>query len=272
VVGIVLAVLVPDWRKLVRRFPRGAILLAALLPNALLGILNYTYNVRWFVGGARPDARHAFMRTQEVINCTAYPTGIAIGFLLAAPLSKGLGQLRRGENLPADQLPWLRRLCLRQGKTIAIISLAAWLIAGVGYMVILKVKVEQMELNQAVHFFASLALCGLTATAYAFFATTFLVVRAMYPVLVRAGSGAALDVQKVAELKWWMGFYLMVAASVPLLSMTTVVLIHKEVFSVILLLLGIGGFVGFAAAFGLAAIIRGDLDAMVEAVQPAEGS
>ena len=245
----------------------GVILFFALIANGLMAVFNFVYNKAEIISrGQLPE--DAFMRTQAIINGVAFPLGIALFLRIGWPLGRGLQRLRAGQPLSVDRLRELRRLCLRLGKDGAALCLTCWLLAGFAYPIAMHTALEQVSWPVFVHFLSSLALCGLVAAAYPFFTSTFLAVRGIYPALLRPGAAVPEDIQDLRRVTHWLAGYLIVAASVPLLALTVLSFLSESGSRILQGILGLGGLIGFFGVFALSAVIRADVEALTEVVQP----
>jgi eukaryotic-like serine/threonine-protein kinase len=256
------------WQRAICRVPVLAILLATLLPNLLAALFNFNYNRNEIIARLPEEAMTVFWNVQMAINGTAFPLGIAVIIWVAWPVSAALGRLRRGCIPDRDQLRLLRRRCLKLGHLAAVVGLVAWLLAGLAYPWSIASACASLPASACLHFMASLALCGLIAASYPFFAVTFLAVRALYPALVRAGTMDREDVVALAGLNRLLGFYLLLAALVPLLAVLTLVLIGSEN-RWALVVLSAGGLMGVSLVFLLFRGIQSDIAALTQAVRPA---
>ncbi len=255
------------------------ILLVGLLANGLMGVFNFVYNQGEIIAKGHLR-REVFLNTQAIINGVAFPLGIALFLRIAWPLHRGLKRLRAGQPLSEGQRAELRQLCLRLGKHGADICLACWLVAGFVYPIALTAGGAFRDVDAGttpanpfsssvfVHFLASLFLCGLVAAAYPFFTSTFLAIRAIYPMLFQPGAGTAGDVQALRQVMRWLPIYLGVAAAVPLLALTILSFFGEAGSRILNGILGLGGLIGFVGMFGMSGVIRSDLEALTEVVQP----
>ena len=159
-----------SWRQPVRRHGLVAVILAAVVPNALGTLFNISYN-RSEIIARLPGADPAFWAVQGVINAVAFSMGIFILGRLAWPAARAA---RRGAaDAPADP----RRRCLFLGDAAAMVTLAEWVTAGVAFPVLLCAVLGPQPASFFLRFFVSLGLCGLMAAVYSFFGVTFLAVR-----------------------------------------------------------------------------------------------
>jgi len=259
------------WRRMVCRLPIQAVLLAAILPNLLAALVNFTYN-RQEIIAPLPEALPVFWNVQLAVNATAFPLGMTLLALLMLPVARALRQLRPpapSAAIPPDRLLWLRRRCLMLGHYGAGISLLGWLLAGLVYPVSIGYAGSPLPAWAYLHFMASLTLCGLIAAAYPFFSITWLSVRVLYPALVRPGLTSREDVADLGGLGRLLGFYLVLAALVPLLAILALVLLGSEN-RWALTGLSAGALVGVSLVFLLFRTIQGDLAALAYAVCPLE--
>jgi len=111
------------------------------------------------------------------------------------------------------------------------------------------------------HFLASQTLCGLIAVAYPQFGITFLAVNVLYPALLPDATLHAEDVAQLQAMDRSQGWYLLLAASVPMLAVGLLAGIGKETRPV-LGALSIIGIAGFAVAYLLVTAIRADRSAL----------
>ncbi len=149
-------------------------------------------------------------------------------FVLAAlPVVRGLRRIEHGETIPNDELGRLRRRTLQLGGYGVAISVGCWIIASVVYPFALRLSVPDLEgprfRELAIHFVASLVLCGLIAAAYPFLVGTFVGVRALYPAFLRPGSATDRDWRDLARLERRLWPMLALAAAIPLAGVALLV-------------------------------------------------
>jgi eukaryotic-like serine/threonine-protein kinase len=255
------------WRIVGRRHGLAAIILLALIPNALAAIFNYYYN-RVEIVEHLHNARDVFWRAQLLINSIAFPAGL----FLAAHLGRRVAAVARSgpnarPNSPEVQKK-LRGRCLALGHYAAGISLALWLLAAPAYPIAISFEVAQVPASVFVHFAASLALCGLIAAAYPFFSVACLSVCCLYPALVRLETMTREDQQSLMRLGRASWYYLLMAASVPMLAVAVLVLTGSQA-RFALGVLAAGGIFGLATAFALFRLLQADLAALAVVAAPA---
>jgi len=260
---------VQNWRRLARRLPVIAVMFAAVLPNLLAAIFNYFYN-RVEIIEHLQNSQKAFEQIQATINAIAFPTGIFLVFWFTRPVAAALRLSDDNSTSSSDALPRLRRKCLRLGHLAAGISLALWLVAAPAYPIALQMEVGSVPISAYVHFVASLTLCGLIAAAYPFFGVTCLSVCSFYPALVRIESTTEEDREALIRLGRSTGLYLLLAASVPMLSVVILVIIGSQA-RFALGLLAAAGLAGFGLSFLAYRMLQSDLAALAQiAASPAD--
>ena len=185
--------------------------LALVLPNAAGAVFNIAYN-RSEIITRIPGADPVFWNVQAVINGIAFPVGIALMCLLTWPAARAI---RRAD---AGGLARPRRRCLVLGDAAAVISVVEWLLAGLAFPFALCAFLGPQPTWFFVRFVVSLALCGLIAAVYPFFGVTFLTVRALLPPLMRGRGLDADEREGLERLRRRTGWYLLVAAAAPMLT------------------------------------------------------
>jgi serine/threonine protein kinase len=254
----------PAWRRGVCRWPIVSFMLAAVWPNMAGSIFNVVYN-RQEIVARLSDAEPVFWATLMTINGVAFPLGIAIVVRRMWPVVRTLRG--RGEAQSPEWTHQVGRRCLGLGHYTAVVCFTLWLAAGPFYPLVLGLAVGPLPAPLAVHFVASLTLCGLIAAVYPFFGITFLCVRAIYPALVRRTTADSEDLTTLWRLSRQTGIYLLLAAAVPMLAVTALAVIGSQN-RLALGVLSAGGLVGFGLAFWVTRIIQADLQALAYALQP----
>ncbi|MSR57156.1 MAG: serine/threonine protein kinase [Planctomycetaceae bacterium] len=256
-----------DWRRLGRRHPIAGVVVAAIPPNLAAAVFNYFYNDLEIVSHLPAGAEEIFWRTQLAINSIAFPLGIGLALALSWPVAAAVRRAGLIATLPADALRRLRQRCLRLGHYAAAISLSLWLLAAPAYPIAINLGVAEVPAAAYLHFVASLALCGMIASAYPFFGVSCLAVCCLYPALARLETMTRDDrdsLQRLSRSSW---IYLLVAASVPMLSVAVLVLIRSQA-QFALGLLAAGGVAGLASAFWLFRTLQADLAALTLVAAP----
>jgi hypothetical protein len=252
------------------QFPILALCICALVPNGIAAVFNYVYN-RGHIVEKLADAQDVFWTTQSVVNSTAFPIGIAWMGILAWPLAQGLRTLNRGVRPAPERAAFLRARALSLGRVTAIVGIALWSVAGVVYPVAIRLGGADLVMQDFIHFVASLALGGLIAATYPFFAITWLATRAFYPALLRVGDenpadpGGTQESARLLSLERLTWRYLVLAASLPMLGVTIMVTLGGQSSDrQMLAILSISSIVGFALIYLLARNVQRDLAGLAE--------
>jgi eukaryotic-like serine/threonine-protein kinase len=243
-----------NWRSFVRRHGLMTVILAALAPNILAALCNLAYD-RTEIIARVPGAEPVFQSVVTAINGVAFPIGIATIVFLAVPTTRAV---RRAD---AGQTAKPRQRCLVLGDLAAIIIMILWLIAGAAYPITLCAFLGFQSLTFFLHFMISLALCGLIAAVYPFFAVTFFAVRVFLPTLIRRRPPDAAELAAMERLKRRTGLYLLMAALAPMLTVAAWAALGSESRTSLGVLSAVG-LVGFGATFVLSREIVGDLEAI----------
>jgi len=246
--------------QLMLRFPVITVLVAGLLPNALAGFFNYSYNYLAII----KEMPHAFVSrfemVQRIVNGVAFPLGLGIGVWAALHAMRLLSRETKQDTTEGG------RRVLFFGRFVSIFALVMWTIAGI----VFPVAVDWGQAPQAatgefyLHFLSSLALCGIAAVAYPYFVLTAVATGFYLPALVRnkvIPGPLWKDLQRVRVLNH---VYLVLSALVPMLGIMLVVAFgggpENEKWPV-LVLSGVG-LIGFAAMFWLDRIIDHNISAL----------
>ena len=242
-----------SWRASMARHPVVWLVVIGLVPNLLTAIFNLAYNSREIVTNLTPDGEAAFWVVQGLVNGVAFPVGIGTFIWRCRPVRRAL--------VTGEAIGQGRRRLLRLGHDVALISLAGWLTAGIAYPTTLWLSSGPLSAGSVLHFVISLALCGLMAVTYTFFAMAFVGSRSFYPALMRKGGateGEAAGVARLGSATW---LYLLLAAAVPLIALTSLALIESKS-QLALIGLSAGGLAGVGLAFWMCREIQGDLGAL----------
>jgi eukaryotic-like serine/threonine-protein kinase len=234
-----------------------------VLPNLVAAVFNFLYN-RGEILERIPSAEPTFMRIQTIINLIAFPTGAACAGWLAG----SVGKATRGLSNSAPLAPQRHR-CLDLGNLAAVVGLTLWLIAAPAYPVSLHLMLGDVPTAVYVHFVASLALCGLIAAAYPFFAVTLVAVRSLYPSLLRGSVPPGVDVAVLNRLLKQSWLYLTLAASVPMMAVMVLVL-SGQTKQFALIALAAGGTLGFALAVSAFRAVQADLTILLRVAEREE--
>jgi serine/threonine protein kinase len=245
------------WQRAALRWPAAAVVLAGLVPNALVAAFNFGYN-RERLLRETPELMQRFDDVQLVINVAAFATGIGIGAWLAADAWR---KVRAAD--PAGRRAGGRRVLLF-GGIASLLLLAIWTASGAAFPLAIDWgRPEERDWGFFAHFFLSLALCGFAATAYPYFLITWLAVRLFVPALVRSGLLAGPEPADVARVGRANRVHLALAALVPMLGVLLTVAFGVQQERVLLIVSG-AGLVGFGAVWLLERTIDADLAALAQ--------
>lgn len=252
------------WRVRLRPLAVPLIVAGAAVPNLLAARFNWLYNRKEIVERLSPMSLERFDQIQLVINAIAFPLGLGLLGYLAQRVIRGWKRLAAQQPPQGDLLARTRTACLRLGHWAALIGVSEWTVAGVAYPLSLHLAAGAMPPRDYPHFFFSLLLCGLLASAYPFFLVTLIQVTSIYPALLQLRLPAVEDrseLQRLSRLAWG---YLLMAVLVPMLSLTALVGIGSQA-RYALAVLSAGGLVGCGLAFWLFRKLQADVDALLPA-------
>ncbi len=252
------------WKRMAARWPLASIVIATLIPNIVGAIFNFLYN-RGEIQSLIPDADPAFMRIQTLINMITFPTGILSARWLVGSVTRAT-RVDVQARLSAEELAEQRRRCMELGNVASIVGLTLWLVAAPAYPILLHMMYGSVPAAIYGHFLASLALCGLIAAAYPFFAVSLMAVRCFYPALVRWESISVDELPALRNLARATWFHLILAASVPMLSIAILAssgLDRRDA----LIELAAGGVLGFGLAVTAFRLIQQDLQLLIKVIE-----
>jgi len=259
------------WRNAVYRFPVCTLVLLSVLPNGLAALFNFFHNWRMIVMPLQErgveQAERLFLASATFVNSTFFPLGMGLFVWLAWPASRVWRQLRHGAAVPLNTLEAVRDRCLKLGHLAAIVGATLWAIAGPVY----PVMVGALGPPDYMYFIASLVMCGVIAATYPFLAVAWLCTRVLYLPLVQPGSATPADEAALERLGRWSWRYLLMAGTLPLLTITLGLALSPPVgsagHSALLGLLGLGGIGGFVLAIQLFRSIQRNLLVLQQAVE-----
>ncbi|MFD4353144.1 protein kinase [Nocardia sp. NPDC058518] len=246
-------------------WPIPIIAIAIGVPNVVAAGYNYYYNRTLIVSKLTPEAQQSFNYVAGVL----YPLAIAVATILILYISRRLilvlVGLRFGWTFLDETLTRARIDALRLGNRVAWIAFGFWVLGGVVFPVLLNLIAGGVPRGTYAHFLLSVIVCGAIAVAYPYFAITWYVVRCLYPIFLVRGRSDTADVDHLRRLAGRTGFYLTVAAAIPLVGVTGITFLPgTEIESVVwaVRILGVGGIVGFVLVYLLFDVIEKDLQAL----------
>ncbi|WP_227981227.1 serine/threonine-protein kinase [Nocardia spumae] len=246
-------------------WPIPILAIAIAVPNVAAAGYNYHYNKTLIVSKLTPEAQQSFHDVARVL----YPLAIAVATILILYTSRHLIRisvgLHRGRKYPDATLTRARIDALRLGNRVAEIAFVFWVLGGVVFPIMLNLVAGGVPHGTYAHFLLSLVVCGAVALAYPYFAITWYVVRFLYPIFLAHGRSDAADVEHLRRLARHTGFYLTVAAAVPLVGVTGITFLPTSDIDAIIgavRILCVGGIIGFVLAYVSYGVIEKDLQAL----------
>lgn len=247
-----------SWYRWARRHPLIATASIAMVPNGILSVANVTYD--WHM---IPAAQRLGLLNLLILKSVLYLVGIVIGVGTLLPVFRGIA----GRAAP-EQMPYVRRWCLKAADLVFWVSVGAWAISGVLFPAWIVFDRGVVTNRDYFHFIASHNLCGFIAGTLVFFVLTFLTVHVYYPVLIDATSTAG-DLENIAALRRRIPYYSRLAVAVPFLALLSLPFVDKDFkiayFCMVLLAAGV-----WWLSYRLNSEIRTDLDAITLASTAAD--
>ena len=146
-------------------------------------------------------------------------------------------------------------------RDFAILGALTLGIAGIAYPLMMHMRLGEAVMSTYLHFLASMLLCGLVAAAYPFMLITLMCMRRFYPLFVKLDSMGRTDRAQLETLKRLGWTFLGLAALVPLTAVAILASIGSQA-QYALTVSGLGGIIGFAAAFAAQRTLIADIDAL----------
>ena len=254
----------PDlsWMTRLRNWTVPIIVGMNVIPNLISAVTNYTYNRKHIVESVAPKQLASFDNIQAVINGIAFPVGISIMIWLAWRVQRSLTDSSSSKSV--EETNQQRSNCLKLGEHCALTCLSLWLIAGIAYPVSMSMVGAGVSMSDYFHFFSSLLICGLIATAYPFFGATLFSTR-IYPVMLQLGGTAHDDRAVLNRLRSRLRICLLMAASIPLLTISAIIFSPMKS-NIVLQAVCFGGFIAFGAVYWIYRQLEDDLEALTNLV------
>jgi|688.fasta_scaffold72250_1 serine/threonine protein kinase len=208
----------PQWRGVMKWIaaspPWLIFLIGGLIPNLLAALFNFIYAAGQVVN-RYPGLLEIFYQSAIWVNGSFFALGIAMALRMILLHSRELKRLESGKFQSAVEFsfPW------QLGHRIARLNGWLWLMAGLIFPAILLFRYQSFGSLDALHFCASLAVCGGVAMVYPFFCMTLLDLMVYYPRVSRQlGSDGGIGCWGPQLRKKARG-YLLVAAAIPLIAL-----------------------------------------------------
>lgn len=229
----------PPLGSAVDRLRKQSVLIVAamitILPNALAGLLNYTYNYLVVIGGLKerfaaelsPELATLaskklvadFERISLQINATAFGIGAMILIYFCWRVRQSLN--RANANLPAsDQdIDWVWKF----GHRAAVIGASLWISFGLIFPVIIRWSQPAFSNSDIAHFFMSLSICGGIAWIYPFYGVSLLSTVVYYPLIISPTMSDGGYEKRADWMRRRADFYLASSAVVPLFTLFLII-------------------------------------------------
>ncbi|HEX4147694.1 MAG TPA: serine/threonine-protein kinase, partial [Pirellulales bacterium] len=249
------------------RHALALVVLAGVLPNLLASALSIAYSLREIVEQLNDPAAHLVFQIQVwTINPVCFAVGIAVLVGFAWPAVAAMrGKL--GPTSGGDSQPTRARVRSTQlGDCVAAVSAVEWLLSGLLFPVWLSLALGEgaLDSEQYLHFFASLALCGMLAATLAFFLTTLAALRVVTAALVDPDRDDEVLYRALERLAARTPIYSYCTFAVVPLAMIVMPLVHTRSRGAFIVL----GIVGLAAS-GLAQFLTRRIQHSARALQRA---
>ena len=186
------------------------------------------------------------------------------------PVAQAVKRAFPGAEGDSEQLFRLRRRCLRIGHYMALLAILEWTLAGMLYPLAMQLSGVRLSSADNAHFFSSLALFGLVAAAYPFFAATAFAVRILYPAFMEPYHMRTSDVADLERLERWTWIYLALGLLVPMLALALMIRFGDQHHRVMMGFVSAGSLGGFVFLVWLARALQNTLRILRQATGVAD--
>ena len=263
-------------RSSLRRWPLTWMTIVILAPNALAGAFNFLFNYSWVVEKLShiEAARSTFHITSTTINILAFGMGWWLIYAITWPVCRGVWMIQTGKTLTREENDRLRQKALWLPNLAAWLGAAEWVVAGLGFPIMLHVLLGEFPVQGYVHFLSSLAICGMIAAAYPFFTVSLIAIRVFYPTLLAAGAAFEGEDRKIERFDQQLNAFLTIAGVVPLAGLLLLILPSlmsnelepaKNHWSAVLI---VSGLAGLGICYLISRTVRADLTALMSVTKP----
>ncbi|MCC9657346.1 serine/threonine-protein kinase [Rhodopirellula halodulae] len=237
-----------SWTHWLGRFsPWWLAIFSILLPNVAAGFINYFYNHSEIMP---EEMRPSLDEFAIWVNSVAFPLGVGLIIVYTRASARALKASRNGEPVGEEELNSMLRL----GYRAASIGGTCWLVAGVVYPLLLKARFEEFTNGQAVHFFASLMICGGVAMVYPLFALSIVASCVHYPRMIRPTMRDPHFERHAQKMVGDSESFLLIAVVIPLMGVALIVFGEGQAKEYLLLAI-IAGMIGLVGAFAAYRVI-----------------
>ncbi|MGW6703119.1 serine/threonine-protein kinase, partial [Nocardia sp. NPDC055049] len=260
-----------SYRIRLRPFMVALMTLAIAVPNALAVKYKTWQNSGLLVQRLEPAAREAVHIVSVVTNVMSFALGAVILVYLSRHAILVPRALRAGRRVGTATLGLASRQSLYLGDRAVVVAVLFWVTAAAILPATVKVSTGELETRTTVQFLTSNAIGCAVAATYAFFLITFYMVRCAYPAFLQQGHRFHTDAAALRGLLRRCGWYLAVAASIPLIAMVAITLLPTEDLlptMVSLRVVYLGSVVTFLGSYALFRAIDADIRALIRVVDP----
>jgi eukaryotic-like serine/threonine-protein kinase len=257
-------------RQAFRRFPVWMVIVAGVLPHAVVSVFNTIFNAGAIVDQL-PQVQQKVFYGQQIlaINGTSYIAGIIWGCSLCWPVLRTVRNLYRRQPPDPRALPAIRHRSLWLGDYVSWMGFSLWVITGLVFPLwLMAVGSSRPEDSKFyVYFFLSQVVCGLIAASQEFFMLAMVGVQGFYPLLIETGRTDEGEVNALLRLKRRANIYLGLAVAAPFLAVTTLALTDVKI-QLAMAVMPIIGLVSSLIAYRLNGSIQADLTTLTAALDP----
>ena len=187
-----------------------------LVPNIAAGWFNLEYNTHEIM---HADTREGLYEISIWVNAIAFPLAVGLMVWYARACVRAFERSRNGSPATSGDLVSMLEL----GHRAAMISGGCWMVAGIVYPILLRVKFPDFSTRDASHFLVSLLICGGVAMVYPLFCWSLLATHVYYPKMVRPTMQDPDFEENARKMISRSESYLLIAAIIPLLGATLMI-------------------------------------------------
>jgi serine/threonine protein kinase len=260
-----------SWRRRLRAWRIPLVTLAVAVPNALASLYNVQHNNRLIHSRQTAEAQHQFEIFTAVVNLVTFSIGTVVLVYLCRYLIFVPYGLSKGVRYSSDILHRTRTDAILLGDRAVLVIFSMWMLSGISFPIALHGTADAVSTADYVHFVVLHAVGGAIALTYPFFLVNFYIVRCIYPMLLSHGEISEQDARHLHRLRRRCGFYLSVAASIPLLAVAGATLLSPTDLTEIIVnvrILCIGSIIAFVGTYILFRALENDLRALERVTAP----
>ncbi|WP_067977540.1 serine/threonine-protein kinase [Nocardia caishijiensis] len=253
-----------SWRNRLRPYLFPLLALAILVPNLLASYYNRELNAA-LLHGLDPSIAPIRRAYAIGVNAVCFSAGTITLLVLGKRLLTVPARLRAGHECDPALLERTRRDCLRFADWAVAMAIALWIAGNAGLAITLNL-VDDPPIRTAVHLLLVACICAAVAMTYPFFLITLYLVRCVYPLLLHHDGDLRADHAALSRLRTRCHHYLVVAASIPLLTIACATFLPVDDLLATLTPLRTvcaGGVLGFVGALLVFRVIETDIRALL---------